>query len=438
MRVFERAWLYLSRNKARFGILFTLFLVICTLVTLCVSVGNAAKTSLDSLRERLGGYFQVKSSPDQGYFEFVSDTMVQDILAAGGIKAYNGMDTRYFYAEGIELEPGRFTGEGDKKARLARVLGNTDTSLSEYFLLRYYELEEGRHISPDDRNKALISAELAERNGLSVGDRISLRIDEEKLDEEQKKQVKSHTAEVAGIYGIETAMGAVSGDLAECDLEYNFIFTDTAFIREFYEDLGAGTQVYLDGVSFFVKDPRELDRIAGSLADIGNYNWDGYEVVKNNKAYEASAVPLERLSGVVSVMVFAIAIISAIMLSLILFLWMRERVHEIGVYLSLGKTWREILGQHILENLLVAAMAFFIACGICRIASETVEQAVRTAFFEEAGEEAEAKLPQLVEMGITELAEVAAIGSLIVVLSTAVSSAAVLRMRPKDVLSLMS
>ena len=411
MGVFKRAWLYLSRSKAKSGILLTLLVVIGTLVLLCVSVGNAAGASLALLRERLGGYFQVKSNHEQGYFEFVTDKMVQDILENGEIKAYNGMSTRYLYADGLELAPGRFTAEGDPKAKLTRVLGNTDSSLSEYFILDYYELIRGRHITADDRGKALLSQELARRNGLSVGDSVVLRMEDEALRDAQKKKLKPHSVEIVGIYRIKTAMGFERENTAECDIEKNFIFTDTAFTREFYEDIGAETGMYSDGVSFFVRDPKKLDRVTASLSEIRDYNWDGFAVTKNNKAYEESAVPLERLSGTVTVMVSMIAAVSAVMLSLILFLWMRDRVYEIGVYLSIGKKRTEILAQHMLENLLVAALAFLIAGGICGIASGAVEQAVQTAFFEET----EAETPKLVEIGYTELAEVAGIGGLLVV-----------------------
>lgn len=267
-----------------------------------------------------------------------------------------------------------------------------------------------------------------------------MRMDDTILNDKQKQLVKPHTAEIIGIFEIETAMGVESGNSAECDIEKNFIFTDTAFARDFYEDIGSHTGAYLDGVSFFVKDPKELDRVVASLTEIGDYNWDGYAVTKNNKTYEDSALPLERLSKIVSVMVFVIAGISAVMLSLILFLWMRDRVHEIGVYLSLGKKRSEILWQHMLENLLVAAAAFIVAWGICQITSKTVEQAVGTAFFAETEQEAEMQTepPELVEIGVIELLEVAGIGALIIILSTGISSLLVLRMRPKDILSLMS
>lgn len=444
MSIFGRAKLYLLRNKGKSGILLVLLVVISTLVLLCVSIGNAADASLAELRERLGGYFLVKNDIQNGGFEYVKDEMVQEILGCGEIKAYNGMDTRYFFVEDLMLIPGRFTGEGDRKAKMTRVTGNTDTSLNEYFVLEYYELKEGRHISPEDEGKALVSEGFAALNQLSIGDTFTMRLNDENIPDDIKENLTSHALEIVGIFSVETALGAQSDNAAECDIEENFIFTDTEFIRDACEDFGYRMDAYVDGATFFVKDPKDLDQVVGQVTELEKYNWEEYAVTKNNKTYEDSAVPLERLSGIVKMMVYIIAAISAVMLSLILFLWMRDRVHEIGVYLSIGKKRTEILGQHIVENLMVAILSFVIAWGICMAASGVIEQTVGAAFFaekeeaaaEEAGEETE--IPKLVQIGVIELAEVAGIGGMIILISTGISSAVVLRMKPKEILSLMS
>lgn len=49
-----------------------------------------------------------------------------------------------------------------------------NSELSLKFLNGTYTLVEGRHIQPDDSYAALISKELADKNGLSVGDDIAM------------------------------------------------------------------------------------------------------------------------------------------------------------------------------------------------------------------------------------------------------------------------
>lgn len=445
MRIWKRAFLYLARNKKRTGILLAILTFIAALALLCVSVSNAADISIRTLREQMGGYFKIETDYKTGKFGRVDDALVQRVMDAGGIKALNCMDILYFTAEDLELVPGRFTAEGDAKAKLTRFFGNTDSSLSEYFMLEYYSLADGRHIALGDHGKAVISEALAQRNGLSLGDTFSVRYNEENLSEEQKERLTPHLLEIVGIYQIDSTQGYQGPGSAECDIEENFIFTDTAFIREVYDEaVGVKTDTYTSGAAFFVENPKELDHIMGNILESGDYNWEDYSVVKNNKTYEDTAAPLERLSGLVTMMVVVIAIVSVIMLSLILFLWMRERIHETGIYLSIGIRKTGILRQYILENLLVFLAAFFLAWGISGAALGMTRQIIEESFF--AGSETENSAVQedteefhpQIGIGSAELFWIAGFGSLLVLLSTGVSSVMALRMKPKDILSKMS
>lgn len=444
MSIRRRAFLYLMRNQKKTCILLIILTVISALILLCISIGSAADASLQKLREQMGGYFKIETDYTQGKVGTVDDGLVQNVVDLGGIKAVNGMDVQYLMTEDIELFPGRFYAGGDEKASLARFLGNTDSSLNEYFLLKYYILSAGRHIAADDYGKVLISDDLAKRNQLSVGDTIKARFLKENVIEGQKGSFDSHTLEIVGIFQIDFRQGSVGADTAECDIEENFIFTDTAFIREAYgETFGSKTNLYTGGVSFFVENPKELEGICDRLLSSGSYNWDDYSIVKNNKTYEDSAVPLERLSALVFLMVFIINIVSIIMLSLILFLWMRERMHETGIYLSIGIRKTELLLQRILENITILAAAFLLAWGIGAAVSEIGGQTILD-FLSETREEtqtAEQMTEQSLELdisiGAVELAEIAGMEILIVLFSTGASSVAALRMRPKDILSKM-
>lgn len=421
MSVLRRTFLYLSRKKGKALILFGVFTVIILLELLCVSVGNAASVSLQNLRETMGGYFKIGTDFEKGCNRQADDSLVQSVMESGGIKAYNGMDISYLLAEDIELMPGRFTGEGDPKARLARFLGNTDSSLNEYFVLGYYMLTEGRHITVEDTGKALISEALAKKNGLSVGDIFSVRMGNENLEKDMTEKISSHSLEIAGIYHIENSQIASMGIAAECDMEENFIFTDTAFLREIKEEiLGRKVTVYTDGAAFFVKDPKELDEIAARLPQISGYDWEGYYITKNNKTYEESAAPLERLSGFMQIITWVIMVISALLLSLILFLWMRDRAYETGIYLSIGITKSEIIGQHLLENLGTALAAFLVGLLTAQVLFGRIEQAIGDI---------------VLRIGNRELLEIAGMVLFLVAFSNGVASVHILKQKPGEILS---
>ncbi len=445
MKIWRRAFLYLTRNRKKTVIFVSILTFLTALVFLCVSVGNAAKESVQKLREQMGGYFKIETDYAHGKAGRVNDDLIQRVMEAGGIQAFNGVDIQHFRMEDIELLPGRFHQEGNEQAKIARFSGNTDSSRNEYFMLKYYSLSKGRHIGPKDKGKVLISDVLAEKNHLSIGDVFHIRYDEERLSREKSASVTSHAVEVVGIYHIDSTLNYQSSNAAESEMEENFIFTDTSLVRDMYrEATGAETDFYTSGVSFFVENPKELDRILDEVLQWQDYDWNAYSVVKNNKTYEDSAAPLERLNGLVVMMIAVVVSVSGGMLSLILFLWMRERVHEMGIYFSVGIRKIEVVFQHMFENMLVGALAFVFAFGISTAASGLAEQIIEESFLK--NEEAEAALEKEIRddfefeirIGAPETAKVAGVGFLILFLSTGVSVVPVVRLQPKDVFSKMS
>jgi len=69
---------------------------------------------------------------------------------------------------------------------------------------------------------------------------------------------------------------------------------------------------------------------------------------------------IESLGGVkyiINIMTYAIMAGGVIVLSLILMLWLRERVYEIGILLSIGFSKAQIVGQFLLELLLISLPA---------------------------------------------------------------------------------
>lgn len=456
MNPIKRGFLYLRRKKGRTIILLAVLSVLSILVFLCISVGNSANHALQVLRETMGGYFRISPDYENGSEQRIDDVLVEKIMDVDGIKAWNGLDTSYLLAENVILQPGRFSREGDYKSFLARFLSCSDSSLHEYFFLHSFSLVDGRHITSEDSGKALISQEVAELNDLSVGDTISARMDLSGAPEEVQGSISSHELEIVGIYKIDVPQ-VQGSDSAECDLAENFIFTDTSYIREVKEEQRESpVDFYSSGATFFVENPKEQGKVIATVLQIPGYNWEEFQLIQNNRNYENSAVPLERIAKLITAVVFTILIVGIVLVTLVLFLWMRDRVHEIGIFLSLGIRKSSILGQHLVENFLVAVIALFIAWGISTSISSPLEQLItgtvsvvaqNAADRQENGKQTENLLyPDPIEsqqvdtaelvnvqIGMIELVEVSSLGGLLILLSTSISSGLVLRTKPREI-----
>ncbi len=454
MPTVKRALLYIRRKPGKTILLLLLFFVISLLILTGMVIYNAAEGAAARVRESIGGYFKITSRhTTDGVPQFVDGALVDAVLGREGIKGHNSMDTLYL-ATSSRLKPARFTAENDSKASLARFLGNTDSSLHEYFILDILSLEEGRHIAPGDHRKAVVSRAFAEMNGLELGDTVLASITEDAAPGSGALGTE-YGFEIAGIFG-ETNAKQAGVMTAECDLPANFIFIDEESGREIAAAMSGGDgDRYHAGASFFVNDPKELDAIAADVLQLPGIDWDSYELTKSNAAYQKAMAPLTRLGGMTFMMVAVIAITGMVLISLLLVMWTRDRVHEAGVLMSVGIRKSGIFFQHLAECTLIFLIAFAAAWGVSVPVSERVggmlyrstltevreEPAEREhepwdmepAGLDEAGKAAEFTVRPSAEA----VAAACAVGISLVVVSEGLGFLVILRKRPKDLLTIM-
>ena len=68
-------------------------------------------------------------------------------------------------------------------------------------------------------------------------------------------------------------------------------------------------------------------------------------MVEDRKAFDQMKESSQTLEGLVRIMMIVLLVTGAGALSLLLSLWTRERIHEIGVLLSIGKSKGRIFRQ---------------------------------------------------------------------------------------------
>lgn len=147
--------------------------------------------------------------------------------------------------------------------------------------------------------------------------------------------------------------------------------------------------------------------------------------------------------------------ISIVILTLVLTMWNRERIHETGVYLALGIKKRQIILQYLLEVLLIGSVAFSIAYLPSKaVAEKFIEYTVTNEKVDEAPEEglylenlndgtsdyvdsefteSEAQI----KIGVVEIVKLFLIGLSLIGISISFSTLYILRMRPREILSKM-
>ena len=70
---------------------------------------------------------------------------------------------------------------------------------------------------------------------------------------------------------------------------------------------------------------------------------------KDTNAYKSSLESIQSMKHMIQILSCSIIVCGLVVLSLVLVLGLRDRIHEMGVLLSIGKSKMEIIVQFILE-----------------------------------------------------------------------------------------
>ena len=454
MNFISRAWLYIIRKKGKSILLFIILLVMATFVLTALAFGNASNAAQMELRKSLGGSFLIgfdytENNPylkvenvDGGTLVYstqqISPELVEQVRSINGVNYCSATTESLAVLPSLDLFAGNIPIEEEFR-NSSKILGTWKSEELSRFTSGQLTLTEGRHIMPGDKNKRLISKDLADKNGLKIGDVIQTD--------------KGVEIEIVGLF-VPKEIEGINDQVTTYDKIQNLIISDLA--TRIANENSPATQGFNE-LTVSVDDPQNMENIITKVKEIKGVDWKGFAIMVDNEDYENAASSLEQLSELVSTILMIALIVSIAILSLILTMWARTRIHETGVLLSVGISKLSILGQYIAEVLLIAIFAFslsyFSASAIAGQMGNILQsgQAVTEAQQEdglsagtrgEAGtdtDEPEIETPELqVRVQLEEMGLLFLLGIGIVTVSAGISSISVMRLKPREILSKMS
>lgn len=427
MNFIKRGLLYCRRQRVRTLILFLILTCLSAFALTGMAIQDAAQNSAANMRQEVGGIIRLGADDEngpkgssQGEFgeitsylgDYVDNDIVNAVKKIEGVAGINARAEQGFWGNGVDFDyiPGSFNIPGSGVPNTAVL----DSEKCREFQSGKYTLEEGRHIREEDKHVILLSKEVADRNNLKPGDKITLDVFETKTKVE---------LELVGIY---SGAGGTGGDaMMMSQVPENGGFVDFTTMWEHF-----GREI--DGypmIDIHVNDPARINEVYEQINNLIKGKTLKAEIT--NEEYETISNPLESMQKMVGGVVTAITVVSIAVLALLLFLWTRGRRREAGILLAIGKSKASIIGQIITENILVAAAAFtasyfitqFIAHQVCafllrQTAAEVTELAVGVT--------------------VNQLIGVYGIGLLAISLCAAIASYTIIRLKPRDILSKMN
>lgn len=390
MKTWKRAFLYLIRKKTR-SILLVLILFV---MAIFIVVGNAMRTStmqqIDKIRRNLGTSFTVAADTQNEslYEEYVSDgenlgyifsgkrltpQLVGEIEKVEGIVDYE-INKYTIVSTNLNLRGGTYenaepheymdaeTLDIYRHSTLAIFCGNGDMNVN--FRTGAFSISDGRNILKEDRSSVIISEYLAKKNVLSVGDTIVLESKRGifEINSENPGEVFGDPLEVkiVGIFSVNFEQEA-SVYTPESQYAENFLYIDQytgAQLKQNESELFGEDDQYR-AVTFFVENPEELESVMNQVME--TIDLSGLKVSLDDSAYSASIKPLRQINTFAIILIICGSIGCAVIFYLILSLWIKGRIREIGILISVGVGKRKIIWQMMLECTAIATIALLIA-----------------------------------------------------------------------------
>ncbi len=432
MNFLKRAACYCWRQKARSLLLLLLFTLLAAAALLALSVGHATAEGAGQVTETVGASIHIALDESQENFgpaqqnengatyqyngDYITQEVIDAISQVEGVVAYSAESQGGYYGAAVDFQyfPGAFhidyTG-GHGQPVPYTVTYNS--ALSEKFLNGTYTLLEGRHIQPEDSFAVLLSKELTDKNGLSVGDSVTMY----DLDTDSE-----NTFTIVGIFG--GTEGMTKDAMMAGGIAANQGYID----GNSYQKMWNETTLELGSLDVYVDSAQRVQQVLEAIQALPQLQGKTFTYSTDMEQFDLISTPLSSLQRMMDAAVAGIAVTGAVLAALLLLLWTRGRKREVGIFLALGKGKGEILLQFFAENLLLALPAGAASLGLTALLGERAGAILAAANGVEGLD---------VAVRFQDAAAVYGLGALLLALAVLLAAATVLRCKPKDILSQM-
>ena len=414
MYILANAVKNLFRNKGRNILIAAVSLAIIISSVVTLTIGNASSKIIEDTRLRIGSKVNIAINlaergrsgnpgpmPVIGVDEFFSYAesgyLSKSILSA---RLYIYSDSTFAVdddskGQGI-WESNDGSGEEPGKAGTMVLIGNSDPET-----LVDFKAGGGREILPGGRmysglDECIISSDLAELNGISVGDTIFAR--------SVFKPVKNLELNVTGIYS--DKLDAYPGPAYE-EAKF-FIFNrrnevitsfETVKARGFETDKGMEINA-----EYYLKNPDDISKFEAEVRAKGLPS--DYSVSIDQEELDGITGPLKGMSRISLTFMIVILVLGGFVLILLSFIAVRERKYEVGVLRAMGMEKSKIAFGLLAEAIMISLICLVIGLGIGSAVSQPIADSILSGQVEAAAVKAKADsedLKFLVMDGKTQL-----------------------------------
>lgn len=402
MNFAKRAFVSVKRRIGKTAILLILVFILGNVIAGAISIQQAVEKTDKNIRNKLGGYVTADINYEEAYngnkyeevkISNIKPDQIEKIGTLPYVKYYDYVSTTTLETTELKRYVDETAAEGDYKIMPI----STGT---EYFIIKGVQnneimdlkenkskLVQGRTFTKEEITSgklvAVISSKLAETNKLTIGSTIKLasnvynygdlvRMDSTALTQEAAynptiSATKEYAFEVIGIFETQKTIkkddsGNIIFDYADQETQ-NQIYTNNKivqdvqkfqreeYIKQYPEAAAEDYDSEFYTPIFVLNDPMDLEKFKEEAKEfLPQY----YKFTDNIEAYSSILGPIENIRWIASIVLYVAIGATLVIISLLITLFLRDRKHEIGIYLSLGERKRNVMMQIVLEVVIVS------------------------------------------------------------------------------------
>ena len=340
----KNAIAYITRKRNRTLIIFIIITIVLSCLYSCLTIMKSSNeiekalyessNSSISITKKDGKYFNVNQFKDIEKLKEIEEKIIQydglaklkDAKVVSGEQRINREDLSDEFKNVVSLE------------------ATNNTKRNILFSSGVFTIKEGKNIEENDKNSIIVHEEFAKQNNLKLGDEVDLEL----LDVEKSGKIKSHKFKIIGSFSgkkQETYTG-LSSDFSE-----NMVFVDYSTSQEILNK--SENNKIANKILMYSSSAESTDLALNKLKEL-KIDDSKYFVEKDSNAFEESLESVSGIKHIIKIMTYSIMLGGMVVLSLILILWLRERIYEIGIFLSIGTSKIQIIMQFIFELLFIS------------------------------------------------------------------------------------
>ncbi|MDH6363141.1 putative ABC transport system permease protein [Enterococcus sp. PF1-24] len=399
MNFIQRAWASVVRRKGKSTILFLVIFILGNVIAGAIAIQQSTANVEKKVKADLGAVatieydwqteMQEESSDEVVMYENLTEEQINEVGKLPYVKEYDYAIQGYFSVTDLKTV-GMPEEEADMYEGIGKMVLANGTNLKEPipFKEKKVVLTDGRTFTDEEisakKYVAVVSNSFAQENGLALGDEfiIDSNLDDYKEDGSiEKNKINDFAITVVGLYDpikLETKTSddeknSMNNDPYFDMMQLNTFYMPNSVIKELtnldlekIKEIKPELYIKDDGSDFteednfyaiptyFLKSPEDADAFK---EEANNLVPKYQKVVVSTDKFDEVGGSLQKMSKIAGYVVIIAVIAALVIISLVVILFLRDRKHELGIYLSLGEKRKNVLLQVIIELLVISLVA---------------------------------------------------------------------------------